>query len=76
MTVPGFPRISFDPAILNGQPCVAGTRLSVRRVLDILATYPDRNELFANFPGLTEEDIGEVLRFAAANVADELFVEA
>ena len=45
-----FDRIASDPAIMNGQPCIRGMRLTVRRVLEALATYPDRQEFFAEYP--------------------------
>jgi uncharacterized protein (DUF433 family) len=63
-----FDRITIDPARLNGQPCVRGMRLTVRRVLEALATYPDRNELRAEYPELEEEDIRQALEYAAANL--------
>ena len=34
-------RITVDPALINGQPCLRGMRLTVRRVLEIVALYPD-----------------------------------
>jgi uncharacterized protein (DUF433 family) len=43
-------------------------RITVRRVLEILATYPDRQELFEDFPDLEEEDLQQALAFAAATV--------
>ena len=36
-----------------------------------MATYPDRNELFAEYPELTEEDLKQVLAFAAASLDDK-----
>ena len=69
---PDFPGITSDPEILDGQACVRGTRLTVRRVLDILATYHDRDEIRENFPQLTDESIREVLRYAAALAADRV----
>lgn len=68
---PRFTRITINPAVLNGQPIIRGTRLSVRRVVEAAALYPDRNELKAEYPGLTDADIEEALRFAALSVADE-----
>jgi uncharacterized protein (DUF433 family) len=68
MTVAGFPRITVDPKQMNGQPCVRGLRLTVRRVLELIALYPDRAELFQEYPELTEDDLVEVLAFAAANL--------
>ena len=71
MTVAGFDRITIDPKQMNGQPCVRGMRLTVRRVLEIIALYPDRAELFREFPELEEGDLKQVLEFAAANLDDE-----
>lgn len=61
-----FDRITSNPAILNGQPCIRGMRLSVRRVLEALATYPDREQLRAEYPELEDEDIRQALAYAAA----------
>ena len=71
MTVAGFDRITIDPKQMNGQPCVRGMRLTVRRVLEIIALYADRAELFREFPELEEDDLKQVLEFAAANLDDE-----
>ncbi len=65
-------RITSDPAVLNGQPCIRGLRLTVRRVLEALATYPDRNELRAEYPELEDEDIRQALEYAAANLDDRI----
>jgi uncharacterized protein (DUF433 family) len=58
-------RITRDPAVMNGQPCIRGLRLTVRRVLEAMATFPDRSELFNEFPELDEEDLRQALEFAA-----------
>ncbi|HUQ93870.1 MAG TPA: DUF433 domain-containing protein [Bryobacteraceae bacterium] len=71
MTVAGFDRITIDPKQMNGQPCVRGMRLTVRRVLEIIALYPDRTEILREFPELEEDDLKQVLQFAAANLDDE-----
>lgn len=68
----GFDRITSDPAVMNGQPCIRGMRLTVRRVLEALATYPDRNELSAEYPELEDEDIRQALAYAAANLDDKV----
>lgn len=65
-----FDRITTDPATLNGQPCIRGSRLTVRRVLQLIALYPDRLELFREFPELTEPDIQQALGFASAQLPD------
>jgi uncharacterized protein (DUF433 family) len=67
-----FDRITSNPALLNGQPCIRGMRLTVRRVLEALATYPNREELRAEYPELEEEDIRQALAYAAANLDDRI----
>jgi uncharacterized protein (DUF433 family) len=67
-----FDRITSDPAVMNGQPCIRGMRLTVRRVLQLLATYADRDELRSEYPELKDEDIRQALEFAAANLDDEV----
>ncbi len=65
-------RITFDPAVMNGQPCIRRTRLTVRRVLEILRLYPDREELHAEFPEIEDEDIQQALEYAAAMLEDQV----
>jgi uncharacterized protein (DUF433 family) len=66
-----FDRITVDPARMNGQPCIRGLRLTVRRVLEALGTYASRDELREDYPELEEEDIRQALAYAAAMVGDE-----
>jgi uncharacterized protein (DUF433 family) len=65
-------RITYDPARLNGEPCIRNLRLTVRRVLEALATYPDRAELKREYPELEDEDIRQALAFAAASLDDKV----
>jgi len=67
-----FSRITSDPAVMNGQPCIRGMRLTVRRVLEALATYPDRQEFAAEYPELEAEDIRQALGYAAASLDDQI----
>lgn len=67
-----FDRTTIEPDKMGGQPCIRGLRLTVRRVLDILATYPDRQELFREYPSIEEEDLRQALAFAAANLDDRV----
>ncbi len=70
-------RITVNPAVMNGQPCVRGMRLTVRRVVEAVALYPDRTELKAEYPELSDDDISQALEFAARNLDDQTFpVEA
>jgi uncharacterized protein (DUF433 family)/predicted nuclease of predicted toxin-antitoxin system len=58
-------RITVDPEMMNGQPCLRGMRLTVRRILEAVALYPDRLELRAEYPKLDDEDIRQALAYAA-----------
>lgn len=65
-------RIRTDPSKMNGQPCIRDLRLTVRRVVELVALYPDRTELRAEFPELEDEDIRQALHYAAASVEDRV----
>ena len=69
--MPMFDRVTWNPKQMNGQPCIRGMRLTVRRVVAAVAVYPDREDLFRNYPDLQEEDVRQALEFAAANLAYE-----
>ena len=65
-----FDRITWNPSQMNGQPCIRGMRLTVRRVVEAVALYPNRDDLFRNYPELEPDDILQALAFAAANLED------
>ena len=65
-------RITTDPARMNGEPCIRNMRLTVRSVLEALATYPERAELKREYPELEDEDIRQTLAFAAASLDDKI----
>ncbi len=67
-----FDRITVNPAILNGQPTIRGMRLTVRRVVEAVALYPVREDLFREYPELDSEDVRQSLDFAARNLDDEV----
>ena len=67
-----FDRVTSDPERMNGEPCVRNLRLTVRRVLEALATYPDREQFRREYPELEDEDIRQVLAFAAASLDDKI----
>jgi uncharacterized protein (DUF433 family) len=50
-------RITADPAVLVGKPVIAGTRLSVELILNLLAHGHAISEILADYPGVTEEDV-------------------
>jgi uncharacterized protein (DUF433 family) len=65
-------RITCNPARLNGEPRIRDLHLTVRRVLEALATYLDRSELKQEYPELEDEDIRQALAFAAASLDDKV----
>lgn len=65
-------RITVEPGKCGGKPCIRGMRITVRRVLELLATYPNREALLAEYPSLEPEDLQQALRYAAAAVDDQL----
>ena len=65
-----FDRITVEPGKCGGKPCIRGMRITVRRVLELLATYPDWAAIVAEYPFLEREDFQQVLRYAAAVVDD------
>ena len=66
-----FDRITVEPGKCGGKPCIRGMRITVRRVLELLAVYPDRATLLAEYPSLENEDLEQALGYAAAILDDE-----
>jgi uncharacterized protein (DUF433 family) len=66
-----FDRITIDPSVMNGQPCIRGMRLTVKRVVQAVALYPDRRALKAEYPELEDDDLRQALEFAASYLDDE-----
>lgn len=65
-----YDRISADARRMNGQPCIRNKRLTVRRVVQLVALYPDRLELQREYPELEDEDIRQSLEYAASRLED------
>lgn len=59
---------------MNGQPCIRHLRLTVRRVLEIGALYPDPADRKAEFPELGEEDFRQALHYAAMQLPDQVII--
>lgn len=67
-----FDRITINPAQMNGQPCIRGMRLTVRRIVELVATYSDRDELLREYPELEDEDIRQALRYTLTYFDDRI----
>jgi uncharacterized protein (DUF433 family) len=71
-TMQRFDRITWNPNQMNGQPCIRGMRLTVRRVVEAVALYPHRDDLFRDYPELEPDDVQQALAFRAANLEDSV----
>lgn len=58
-------RITVDPAIRSGKPCIKGTRITVYDILEYLAGGMSEDQILEDFPALSREDIRATLEFAA-----------
>lgn len=58
-------RISLDPQIGGGKPCIRGTRIWVSLVLDFLAGGMSEEELLKEYPDLTHEDVLAAIAYGA-----------
>ena len=65
-------RITVNPARMNGQPGIRDLRLTVRRVVELAAVYPSREELRREYPELEDEDIRQALLYAATYLDDRV----
>jgi len=60
-----FTRITQDPAIMGGKPCIRGLRVTVGMIVGQIGAGRTVDELLADYPYLEREDILEALRYAA-----------
>jgi uncharacterized protein (DUF433 family) len=65
-----FDRITLDPAVMAGVPCIRGMRVPVATVVGMVAEGMTADEILDDFPYLEREDIAEALRYAAEAVRE------
>lgn len=63
-------RITFNPAMMGGRPCIRGLRVTVGTVVGLLASGRTREEILRLYPYLEPEDIDEALAYAAWRVEE------
>ena len=63
--MPQLPRITRDPAVMGGKPCIRGMRVTVGTVIGLVAAGRTRDEVLREYPYLEAEDIAEALSYAA-----------
>jgi uncharacterized protein (DUF433 family) len=58
-------RITFDPKVMGGKPCIRGLRVTVGTIVGLIASGHSTDEILKLYPYLEEEDIPEALAYAA-----------
>lgn len=58
-------RITVNPEVCGGRPCIRGLRVRVKDILDMLAAGASREEILEDYPYLEDEDISAALSYAA-----------
>jgi len=60
-----FKRISQNPGVMGGKPCIRGTRITVARVVSQIGVGQSIESLLEDYPALSRADVLEALRYAA-----------
>lgn len=63
--------ITQDPKILGGKPIIAGTRMSVETILELISSGMEKNEIIKEYPFLTKEQIQAAVNYAAKLMSRE-----
>ena len=65
-------RISIDPKVMHGKPCIKGTRIPVYLILNLLAGGLSESEILHDYPDLAKEDIQACIRYASMLAEEEV----
>jgi len=65
-----FNRITMDPEVMGGKPCVRGLRVTVGTLVGLMASGHSSGEILKAYPYLQEEDLREALAYAAWRVEE------
>ena len=60
-----FDRITFDPLVMGGKPCIRGMRITVGTIVGLIASGVSKEEILKLYPYLEPEDIDQALAYAA-----------
>ena len=71
-----YPRISIDPAVMMGKPCIKGTRITVELILRKLGAGRSLADVLEAYPRLAEDDLRAALAFAADYLQHETVLAA
>ncbi len=65
-----FSRISFDPNVMGGKPCIRGVRVTVGTIVGLLASGYSTSDILSAYPYLEEDDVRAALQYAAWRVEE------
>jgi uncharacterized protein (DUF433 family) len=68
-----IPRITLDPAVMAGKPCIRGLRVTIGAILGLLASGHSREHILQAYPYLEPEDIDAALAYAALRIEELRF---
>jgi uncharacterized protein (DUF433 family) len=71
-TLKPFDRITVDPNVMNGRPCIRGMRVQVSLILSLVANGMGTEEIIKAYPYIEPEDISQCLRYAAWLAEDRI----
>jgi uncharacterized protein (DUF433 family) len=63
-------RVTFNPAVMGGKPCIRGMRVTVGMIVGLIASGHLRGEILKLYPYLEDEDISQALHYAAWRVEE------
>jgi len=65
-------RITMDPEVMGGQPCIKGLRIPVSLIIKLIASGKKSKDILEDYPELEEEDIKQSLEYAAWTVSEKV----
>lgn len=69
-------RISVNPAVMTGRPCIRGLRVTAGNILNLFAAGRSREEILAAYPYLESDDLDACLEYAALRVNEEKWISS
>ncbi|MBC7855486.1 MAG: DUF433 domain-containing protein [Pirellulaceae bacterium] len=64
-------RVTLNPAVMGGKPCIRGMRVTVGMIIGLLASKRSREEILLAYPYLEDEDIDAALKYAAWRLEEQ-----
>jgi len=71
--MPKLDRITVDPQVFQGQPCIRGLRIPVSLIVKLISAGKTADEIIYDYPELEKEDIKQALEFAAWVTSEKTF---